>query len=112
MWKIIISLVSIIFLLLIVGSIYTNPSGMSILQTKTYTCMDNDDLSGNPLFVKGTVTMTVSGVQKEIYIDYCVDTDLLHEFSCDTDSGKKTDSEHSCINFNKTCRYGRCTADW
>ncbi len=74
--------------------------------------MDNDDLSGNPLFVKGTVTMTVSGVQKEIYIDYCVDTDLLHEFSCDTDSGKKTDSEHSCINFNKTCRYGRCTADW
>lgn len=112
MWKIIIALVSIIFLLLIVGSAYTNPSGMSILQTKTYTCMDTDDLSNSPLSVKGTVTMIVSGVQRDVFIDYCVDTDILHEFSCDTDTGKKTDSEHSCANFKKSCRYGRCTSDW
>ena len=85
---------------------------MSFVQTKTLSCLDNDDLSSNPLFVKGTVTEIVSEAKKQIYADYCIDENTLHEFSCDTDSGKKTDSEHSCANFNKTCHYGRCTSDW
>lgn len=112
MWKILIIIVSVIFLVLIAGSMYDNLAGMAFVQTKTYTCLDNDDLSSNPLFVKGTVTMAVSGIKKQIYIDYCVNGDILHEFSCDTETGKKTDSEHSCANFKKTCSYGRCTSDW
>ena len=99
-----------IFFLLVAGTglFYENIVGMASVDTETYSCMDTDDLANNPLDVKGIVTVTVSGVEKLLYSDYCSDKDTLHEYSCDDDTGKQTKSVHSCANFERTCNYGRC----
>ena len=94
------------------GLFYENIVGMASVETETYSCMDSDDLADNPLHITGVVTVAINGVKKNFYSDYCSDGDTLHEYSCDDDTGKQTESIHSCASFERTCNYGRCLPEW
>ncbi len=74
----------------------------------TYRCLDNDILGTTPLQVRGTVTVSSSKPSRQHFTDFCVDGDILREYSCDAETGREAHADHSCVELGKVCTLGRC----
>lgn len=104
--RITVASVGVFFFLLISLSMHENLVGMASVPL-TYKCVDNDVFSSEPITSRGYVTVISSAGERNVYTDYCIDSNTIREYSCNPNTNQQTYSEESCM-YGQVCYLDHC----